>query len=498
MNQTTTAHEQAPRTQNNPIVPSKRSLLPKGLWGMALTEMWERFSFYGVQAILAFYLLYSLDKGGLNLGPAVATGIVGAYGGAVYLAQVLGAWLGDRLFAPKHLVFWGGLIITLGHVALAVVPGLMGVGIGLIMIVLGTGALKTNITSIVGFLVEGKPQQERDVSFSYFYMAINFGAVLGPALTGLVQSELGFHWGFGLAAVGMATALVQYVLSMKKLPERASQVVNPLPSTHYVRVVLIVVAALLLIVIAAIVGILRIENLASVMATVSLVAAAAYFITMLASRKVTSDERRRVAGYLPLFVLSGLYFGLLFQEFTAISVLIDERVDLTIAGWQFPVAWVVTMSALAAVVFTPLIAKVWTSLGDRQPSSSTKIAIGLLQIGVAYLFLMIVSKSTGDAMIPLVLILLFMIVAGSSEIFVGPIGLSVATSIGPKAFKSQMVGLNFLTFALGASISGLLGQLFTMMETTQYFLVIAASGFVLGAVLMVVRKPMTNLMRAGL
>jgi POT family proton-dependent oligopeptide transporter len=451
---------------------ASRTGLPRGVWSMAFTELWERYSFYGLQGILSFYLLYSLADGGLEIAPAAAAGIVGAYGGSVYLAQILGAWLGDRLVTPRKMVLYGAIIIMVGHIVLAFSRDFAGLGIGLLLIVAGTGALKTNITSIVGFIVEDRTQQERDVSFSYFYMAINVGAVVGPLTTGLAQNQVGFHFGFGLAAVGMAAALVQYLISMKRLPERAGRINNPLPRRRL--------------------------PLASTTTILALLAAGAYFVTMCTAKSVTRDEKRRVLGFLPLFLAAGIYFGLLFQKFTAISILITERIDLNIGDWTFPVAWITTASPLAAVLVTPLIARVWNLLGDRQPSPVTKFAIGLMQIGAAYLFLLVISEATGDAFIPLALIILFMAMAGSSEVFVGPIGLSLATRIGPSTFRSQMVGLNFLTLALGSSLSGLLGQLFTVIEEPQYFLLVSGTGVVLGVALLLARKPLARLLGSGL
>ncbi|MBO8193864.1 MFS transporter [Streptomyces oryzae] len=471
--------------------------LRRGLWNMAFTELWERFSFYGLQGILSFYLLYSLAKGGLALDPAVASGIVGAYGGAVYLSQVLGAWLGDRLVSPQNMVLYGAVVITAGHVVLAFAPGFAGLGAGLVCIVLGTGALKTNITSIVGFVLEGN-ERERDAGFSYFYMAINIGAVVGPLTTGLVQNELGFHYGFGLAAIGMGAALVQYITSMKRLPERARTINNPLPANRRPLAVLAAVAFLAAVGTAFATGLLRAENLSTVVTFASLIAAAGYFLTMTTAPAVSRDERRRILGYLPLFLASGIYFGFLFQKFTAISILITERIDLHIGGWTFPVAWITTVSPLAAVLITPLIARMWKTLGERQPGPTAKVAIGLAQIGCAYLFLLVISEATGDAEIPLVLILLFMMAAGSSEVFVGPIGLSLATKIGPEKFRSQMVGLNFLTLALGSSLAGLLGQLFTAISNPSYFSLTAVCGIGLGLTLFATRRPLGRLLTSGL
>jgi POT family proton-dependent oligopeptide transporter len=163
-------------------------------------------------------------------------------------------------------------------------------------------------------------------------------------------------------------------------------------------------------------------------------------------------------------------------------------------SWSFPVAWITTMSPLAAVLVTPLIARLWNRLGSRQPGPATKFALGLAQIGCAYLFLLLISEATGDAYIPLALILLFMMMAGSSEVFIGPIGLSLATKIGPEKFKTQMVGLNFLTLALGSSLSGLLGQVFTKVDNATYFTLVAAGAIVLGATLFLARSKINHLL----
>ncbi|MEV6702113.1 oligopeptide:H+ symporter [Streptomyces sp. NPDC051453] len=471
----------------------------RGLLSMAFTELWERYSFYGLQGILSFYLLYEIGEGGLALDPALASGIVGGYGGAVYLSQILGAWLGDRLVSPQKMVLYGAVVITAGHVVLAFAPGLPGLGAGLVLIVLGTGALKTNITSIVGFVLDQHADERyRDAGFSYFYMAINIGAVVGPLTTGLAQNELGFHFGFGLAAIGMAGALIQYAVSMNRLPERAKIVNNPLPTGRRAFVAALALACVAVVGGACATGLLQAGNLSTAVTITALVAAAAYFLTMTTSPSVTRDERRRILGYLPLFLASGVYFGFLFQKFTAISILITERIDLHIGGWKFPVAWITTVSPLAAVLITPLVARVWKRLGERQPGPVTKVAIGLTQIGCAYLFLLIVSEATGDAVIPLFLILLFMMAAGSSEVFIGPIGLSLATRIGPEKFRSQMVGLNFLTLALGSSLAGLLGQLFTVIDNASYFTVTAVCGIGIGLVLFAVRKPVGRLLESGL
>ncbi len=480
------------------FTPQAVDRMPKSIWGLAFTEFWERFSFYGLNGILTIYLVFSADRGGLHVDEAAAAGIVGAYGGAVYLAQLVGAWAGERVLSPKWMVFWGGVVITAGHIALAVAPGIGGLALGLVLIIAGTGALKTNITNIVGFVLEGSDQGRRDVGFAYFYLAINVGAVLGPMSTGFVQNEWGFHWGFALAAVGMVIALAQYMFSMRLLPTRASLVADPiaLPRLLLIAVVAVVIGTGVGLMMKT--GAIRAEQLATFATLLGLAAAAWYFIMMLTSKRVTSVEKQRVAAYLPLFLAASIFFGFLFQQFTSITFLITERVNLAIGSWSVPVPWITMISQLAAVLITPVVARAWGRSGNNGPGAPAKFAIGMVQMGVGYIIMLAGLLIFKDSLIPLILMVVVMIVAGSSEVFIGPISLSLATKIGPEAFKAQLVGLNFLTLALGSSFSGLLGQLFTAMNETGYFLVIIGLAVSIGVALWLFRTPLQRSLYAGL
>jgi POT family proton-dependent oligopeptide transporter len=465
---------------------------------LAFTELWERFSFYGLQGILSFYLLFSLDRGGLELDVATAAGIVGAYGGAVYVAQLGGAWVGERLVCPRLMVLFGGMVIAVGHLVLAFWTGLGGLGIGLGLIIAGTGALKTNITSIVGMTLDGAGDAKRDAGFSYFLMAINIGAVVGPLSTGLAQNQLGFHYGFGLAAIGMFVALAQYVVTMKRLPQQASVVNNPLGRPARVKALVLVILAAVLLIGAVSMGLLPVSRLAVFVTTVAVLAAIWYFSLILSSKKVSRTEKTRVASFIPIFIAIGIYFGLLFQQFTSMSALITDRVDLQIFGWSFPVAWIITTSQLAAVLVTPSVARLWERLGTRQPGPATKVGIGMLQIGAAYVCLIVLSATSSTVTIPLVAILIVMIIAGSSEVLVNPVGMALASKIGPSMFRSQLMGLYFLTLALGSSISGLLGQLFAQVPELTYFIIVSAIGLAMGVVLIAFRSRIQQGLVAGL
>src|SRR4051794_24353701 len=201
---------------------------PAALANLFGVEVWERFSFYGMQGILLIYLYYSAAQGGLGISEATATSIVGAYGGTVYFATIVGAWIADRLIGPERTLFYAATVVMAGHIALALLPGLTGVGVGLGLVGLGSGGVKANATSLVGSLYD-EHDERRDAGFSLFYLGINLGAFLGPLLTGLLQRNVGFHYGFGLAAAGMFLGLVPYGAGRRRLPDEAPP--GPKPPT---------------------------------------------------------------------------------------------------------------------------------------------------------------------------------------------------------------------------------------------------------------------------
>ena len=262
---------------------------PRSLATLFSVELWERFSFYGMQGILLFYLYFSVADGGLGIDQTTAAGIVGAYGGGVYLSTVLGAWVADRLLDSRRVLLVSAVVVMAGHVALAVSP-VSRASRRPVMIGLGSGGLKATATTLVGTLY-GPGDLRRDAGFSLYYLGINLGAFLGPILTGLLQSTVGFHWGFGLAAVGMARGLVQYAFGLKNLPDEARVVPNPLPRRpaarrrdRRARRARRIVAAVSL-------GLVTATNLALVVIVVTALAAIAYFVVILSSRGISSDER---------------------------------------------------------------------------------------------------------------------------------------------------------------------------------------------------------------
>ena len=334
-------------------------------------ELWERFSFYGMQGILLIYLYYSAAKGGLGVDQSVAAGVVGAYGGSVYLATILGAWIADRLIGAERTLLGSATIVMLGHICLALIPGVPGVAIGLVLIALGSGGLKATATTIVGTLY-ARDDPKRDAGFSLYYLGVNLGAFFGPLLTGLLQSTIGFHFGFGLAAAGMAAGLVQYVIRRRNLPSSAAEVPNPLPRSRIPVMggaALVVVVAL---VVAIVVGAITVGNLPIIVVSVTLVATVGYFVVILTSG-IRADERSRVLAFVPLFLASTVFWSLYQQQFTVVTIYTDERLDRSLLGWQMPVSWSQSINPIMIIVLSGVFAAMWTRLGDRQPSTPRQV-----------------------------------------------------------------------------------------------------------------------------
>ncbi len=465
---------------------------PRTLANLFGVELWERFSFYGMQGILLIYLYYTAAQGGLGISQDTATSIVGAYGGLVYLSTILGAWLADRLLGAERTLFYSAVLVLLGHLSLAVLPGLPGVGVGLVLIAVGSGGVKANATSLVGTLyAEG--DERRDAGFSLFYLGINLGALVGPLLTGLLQQNVGFHYGFGLAAVGMAFGLVQYTRGRARLPAGSGVVPNPLPAARRPLAVGVGAGALVVVVVLAVSGVLSAARLASIVVVLSAVAAVAYFALILGSSRITAVERRRVLSFIPMFVASAAFWSLYQQQFTVVTIYSDQRLDRTIFGWQLPVSFVQSINPIFIILLAGAFAALWTTLGPRQPSTPIKFAAGTAVMGVAFL-LFLPMAGGGPNSAPLLGLIGVLLVFTIAELLLSPVGLALSTKLAPQAFRTQMVALFFLSVALGTAASGVLARFYSADHERAYFGVLGASAIVLGLVLAVLSPFIRRLM----
>ncbi|MDR7320036.1 peptide MFS transporter [Catenuloplanes sp. NPDC020197] len=462
---------------------------PGALANLFGVELWERFSFYGMQGILLIYLYYSAAEGGLGIDQDTATGIVGAYGGSVYLSTILGAWLADRVLGAERTLFASAVVVMAGHVALAVLPGLAGVATGLILVAIGSGGVKATATSLVGTLyAEG--DERRDAGFSLFYLGINVGALIGPLATGLLQQRAGFHWGFGLAAVGMAAGLVQYWFGRRRLPAASREVPNPLPARARP---LVVVAGVVVAALVAAVIVLFTDRLSDVVVAASVLAAVAYFVVILTARTVTPVERRRVLAFIPLFVASAAFWSLYQQQFTVVTIYADQRLDRNLFGWEMPVSWVQSINPVFIILLSGVFAALWSRLGDRQPGTPVKFAAGTAIMGVAFLLFLPLAGG-GPASAPLLALTGILFVFTIAELLLSPVGLSVATKLAPHAFHTQMVALFFLSVALGTALSGTLAGYYDPDRETAYFGILGAVAIVLGLALAALAPMLRRLM----
>jgi POT family proton-dependent oligopeptide transporter len=474
--------------------PAERTLFghPVGLANLFGVELWERFSFYGMLTILGYYLYYSVTEGGLELPKTTATGIVGAYGGLVYLSTVLGGWIADRLLGMERTVFYGGVVVMCGHIALAVLPGLTGVAVGLVLVALGSGALKANASSLLGTLYE-KGDARCDGGFTLFYLGINLGAFVGPLITGLLQTRVGFHYGFGAAAVGMALGLAQYVIFRRNLGTHGRTVPNPLPRNAIGWVVGIVVIIVAAIVVGFTTGLVKLSNLSQVTTGVIIAASVTYFVVMLTSAKVAAIERTRVRAFIPLFIANAVFWSLFQQIFTVLAVYSDERMNWSIFGWTAPSSWIGSIEPVWIILLSPLFAIMWTKLGNRAPTTPRKFAYGVIGMGVAFLLFLPMAGTTGKA-VPALLVVAIMAVFAISELLLSPIGLSVTTKLAPEAFRAQMMALYFFSVGLGTSMSGVLARYYDPAHEFAYFGIIGAVAVLAGVVVFVIAGWISDLM----
>ncbi|RZQ61590.1 peptide MFS transporter [Amycolatopsis suaedae] len=471
---------------------------PRGLANLFGVEMWERFSFYGMLLILPLYLYYEVERGGLALDKSAAVSIVGAYGGLVYLSTIVGAWIADRLLGAERTLFYSGVLIMIGHIALALIPGVPGAVVGLICVGFGSGGLKGNATSVVGTLYAEKDER-RDGGFTIFYMGVNIGGLVGPLLTGLpvneIQGSTGFHIGFGLAAVGMALGLTQYALGRKNLGPKAKEIPNPLPASRRPLVGVGALAGIALVVVLVLTGVVTAENLSDRTVQVVIAAAIIYFVVILTSKKISAVERSRVFAFIPLFIASAAFWSLFQQQFTVVTLYSDTRLDRNLFGWEMPVSWVGSINPAFIILLAPVLAAVWTKLGERQPSTPVKFALGTVLMGVAFLlFIPMAGGGPNSApLLGLAGVLLFFTVA---ELCLSPVGLSVATKLAPEIFRTQMVALFFLSVSLGTAMSGTLAKQYDPADEVPYFGIIGGAAIGIG-ILLAVATPWVRKLMSG-
>ena len=479
---------------------------PRGLLTLFQTEFWERFSYYGMRAILVYYLyaLTTADNAGLGLPKAQAMAIVSIYGALVYLSTIVGGWVADRLLGASRTIFLGGILITLGHIALATPFGLSSLFVALFLIILGTGMLKPNISNMVGHLYS-KDDSRRDTGFNIFVVGINMGSLIAPLIVGTVGQGVNYHLGFSLAAIGMIFALFAYWYGrLRHFPEIGREPSNPMDS----KVRRNFLITLTIVVIVAIIGFFLlyqaspanfINNFINVLSIIGIVVPIIYFVMMFTSKKVESDERRKLTAYIPLFLSAIVFWAIEEQSSTIIAVWGESRsnLDPTWFGITFHIdpSWYQLLNPLFIVLLSPIFVRLWNKLGERQPSTIVKFGLGLMLTGISYLIMTLpgLLNGTSGRASALWLVLMFA-VQMAGELLVSPVGLSVSTKLAPVAFQSQMMAMWFLADSTSQAINAQITPLFKAATEVHFFAITGIIGIIVGIILLIIKKPILKLM----
>jgi proton-dependent oligopeptide transporter, POT family len=457
---------------------------PRGLTTLFFTEMWERFSYYGMRAILILYMVASPAIGGMGLPTEQAAAIYGLYTGSVYFTAIPGGWIADRLLGLRRAVMVGAVLIALGHYCLAAnIRPLFFAGLGLI--VLGTGLLKPNISSIVGQLY-ARDDPRRDAGFSIFYMGINLGALISPLVCGYLGQRIGWHWGFGAAGVGMTVGLAQYAMSQRHLG-RAGLLAEP-PANA---------GRLWLGIGAAIVGAAALLYVVwPYRQWVMLGLTAVLFTWLLRTGARTGEERKRIGAIIVLFVFAALFWMGFEQAGSSLNLFADQYTNNVMFGWAFPSSWYQSVEPVFVVAFAPVLAWLWVRLGSRNPSSPTKFAYGLLLLGAGFLLVAIAARLYEHDHLkvsPWWLILLYFF-HGLGELSLSPVGLSTVTKLAPARIVGLMMGVWFLAISLGNFFAGYVAGLFEKMPLPQLFGAVFLTTTASGVVLVLLIPPIKKLM----
>jgi proton-dependent oligopeptide transporter, POT family len=435
---------------------------PRGLATLFFTEMWERFSYYGMRAFLILYMTTPAAAGGLGFADASAASIYGTYTGSAWGASIVGGLVADRFLGAYRSVLLGGAVIALGHFALAF-RTLAFFYAGLALIVIGTGLLKPNISSLVGALYE-PGDSRRDAGFSLFFMGINTGAIAGPLVAGYIAQRIDWHLGFAAAGVGMTLGLIQYVLGRSRLrhAEQRMSAHAPAPDVSPVRVA----------------------------------------ESAKADRRfgLTTLEWRRVGVIVIFFLFAILFWGAYEQAGSTLNLFADRYTRLEAFGFSFPSSWFQSVPPIFVVTLAPIFAWIWVRLGRHDPSVPTKIAVGLLFMGLSFLVLVpagaMAQSGEGVRVSPLWLLAAYF---GSElgEVCVYPVGMSAVTKLSPARIVGVMMGVWFLSIAFGNKLAGYAAGFISSIPLQTLFGTVAAVLIVAALIMFALIKPIRALAAEG-
>lgn len=463
---------------------------PKGLSTLFFTEMWERFSYYGMRAILILFMTATVAEGGMGLDVASAGAIYGLYTAAVYLTALPGGWVADRFIGQQRAVLVGGVIIALGHFTMAIpaltsaVPPSLPFFGGLALIIIGTGFLKPCASSLVGELY-GENDARRDAGFSIFYMGINLGAFIAPLVTSFLGERVNWHLGFAAAGVGMSLGVAQYVAGRGNLGNAGLEptATGPGPGSRG-GTALAGVGVLLAVGIAVAVQLLGIADLttavglANASGIILVTLAGVYFGYLLLAGGLGPEERKRVAVIVLLFIFSALFWAGFEQTGTSLNLFARDLTDRVVFGWEMPTGFLQSVNSLFIITLAPVFAWLWIRMARKgvEPSSPAKFAWGLLSLGAGFVVMTVASMRAlgGDAVSPNWLVLTYLL-HSMGELALSPVGLSTVTKLAPRRMVGQMMGVWFLSLSLGNVLAGQVAGLYDSLPLPSLFGAVAVT-----------------------
>ena len=428
---------------------------PKGLFVLFFAEMWERFSYYGMRALLIFYLtkhwLFSDEKSGV---------IYGAYTALVYITPVLGGYLADRYLGQRKAVTYGAVLLTFGHFLM----GFEGSGgqdaaslnifwLALAFIIVGSGFLKANISVIVGQLYP-RTDVRRDGAYTIFYMGINLGAALGALLCGYLGETFGWSYGFGAAGVGMLLGLIVFIV-FKPLLLGRGEPLNPEALNKTVLGIKLEWLLYLVGLVAVVVCWWLVQNQAVVGSLLGAAGAIlVVYVLWTAVRKLEPHDRDRIFAAMFLIIGSILFWALFEQAGSSLNLFTDRHVDRS----GVPASVFQSLNAIYIVLLAPLFAWLWTTLGRKglEPSAPAKFGLGIVQLGIGFLVLVAGSAAAGDSMVPVLFIFLIYLFHTTGELCLSPVGLSAMNRLSPAHLASLIMGTWFFASATGNFAAGLI------------------------------------------
>jgi proton-dependent oligopeptide transporter, POT family len=475
---------------------------PRGLSTLFFTEMWERFSYYGMRALLILFMTAPIAAGGLGFETGVAGAVYGLYTSMVYMTTLPGGWIADRLIGQRRAVLYGGIIIAAGHFSMAF-PSLTTFYIGLTLIVVGTGFVKGNAAVIVGALY-GERDARRDAGFSIYYMGINLGAFIAPLVCGYLGQKVNWHIGFAAAGVGMVFGLVQYVLGGKYLGDAG---LRPAPATSPAEAErlrsraraggAIVLVAFVGLALGMYSGALPItaKQIADAAGYALLLIVVAFFGWLFFAADWTPIERKRLYAIGVLFVAATIFWSEFEQAGSTLNLFGDRATRTSVFGWDFPSSYFQSLQPLFIITFAPVFAWIWIRLGRREPSSPAKFGIGLLLVGAGYALLVVAASlaQNGVKVAPWWLVFTYLLHT-FGELSLSPVGLSATTKLAPQRVVGLMMGAFYLAISVGNFIGGRLSSLYGSMPLPQLFGAIAAVGLGAGLLMFALTPPIKRLM----